>query len=173
MTHGSDESVAGLNALPSDELRALLLRCLAVPRWAAELAAVRPYPDPAALRARAAELAAGLSDAEVRQALADHPRIGDRPAAGSSTAAWSRAEQSGVDAGHAAAVRAANVAYEARFGHLYLVCASGRSGAELLADARARLANDPVTELAVVRRELAGIAAVRLGKAMAQPEESG
>jgi 2-oxo-4-hydroxy-4-carboxy-5-ureidoimidazoline decarboxylase len=159
------ESVTGLNARPEEELRALLLRCVAVPRWAAELAAARPYADPAAVRVRAAELTAGLSDDEVRQALADHPRIGDR------AAGWSRTEQSGVDGSDAVLareLRVANAEYERRFGHLYLVCASGRGGAELLADARARLGNDPVTELAVVRRELAGIAAIRLGRAMTE-----
>jgi 2-oxo-4-hydroxy-4-carboxy-5-ureidoimidazoline decarboxylase len=74
----------------------------------------------------------------------------------------SASEQSGVDESDADRLLAANVAYEARFGHIYLVCAAGRSSAELLADAANRMANDPVTELVVVRRELGRIARLRL-----------
>jgi 2-oxo-4-hydroxy-4-carboxy-5-ureidoimidazoline decarboxylase len=125
-----------------------------VDRWGRELAAGRPYADAAALLARADTVSASLSDDEVRRALADHPRIGERTRAGSMSAR----EQSGVDLDFAAA----NVAYEDRFGHIYLVCASGRGGAELLADLNDRLANDPVTELGVVRRELGRIAHLRL-----------
>jgi 2-oxo-4-hydroxy-4-carboxy-5-ureidoimidazoline decarboxylase len=62
---------------------------------------------------------------------------------------------------------AANRAYEQRFGRIYLVCAAGRSGAELLADLRARLANDPDTEFAVTVRELGKIALLRLAKVIA------
>jgi 2-oxo-4-hydroxy-4-carboxy-5-ureidoimidazoline decarboxylase len=162
------EEIERLNALPPAELRALLLRCLAVPRWADELVAARPFAGGEALVALGAEQAAGLSDAEVRQALADHPRIGERADPEQATAERSRREQSGVDAAAAAEFRAVNRAYEDRFGHLYLVCAAGRSGPELLADARSRLSNDPGTELAVVRRELAGIAAGRIRAELAR-----
>ncbi len=55
-----------------------------------------------------------------------------------------------------------NRAYEAKFGHVYLVCASGRSAEELLAVLQQRLGNDPVTERAVVRRELGLINRIRL-----------
>ena len=75
----------------------------------------------------------------------------------------SATEQSGVDSTALAdRLLAANLAYEQRFGHIYLVCASGRSGEELLADLAERMRNDPVTELSVVRRELGKIARLRL-----------
>lgn len=57
-----------------------------------------------------------------------------------------------------------NAAYEQRFGHVYLVCATGRSAAELLAIARERLGHDPAAEQDVVRRELAAINRIRLDK---------
>ncbi|HEX3789573.1 MAG TPA: 2-oxo-4-hydroxy-4-carboxy-5-ureidoimidazoline decarboxylase [Pseudonocardiaceae bacterium] len=154
-----------INALPAAELTELLLQCLAVPRWAHELAAGRPYADRDALLARADALAAGLADAEVQAAVADHPRIGERPSSASTTAALSAAEQSGVDSRDATLAErlaAGNADYERRFGHIYLVCASGRDGAEILADLRSRLANPPATELAVVRAELGKIAHLRL-----------
>ncbi|HEX9336660.1 MAG TPA: 2-oxo-4-hydroxy-4-carboxy-5-ureidoimidazoline decarboxylase, partial [Pseudonocardiaceae bacterium] len=89
----------------------------------------------------------------------DHPRIGERAAPGSMSAT----EQSGVDSMTLAdRLLAANLAYERRFGHIYLVCASGRDGEDLLADLAARMGNDPATELGVVRRELGKIARLRL-----------
>lgn len=138
------------------DVRPLLTDCLAVPRWVDAVLAGRPYADLDALKA-AADLPLG-SD-EIRQAMAAHPRIGEKPAAG-----WARAEQSGVD--NADAFAAANAEYEAKFGHVYLVCASGRSGEELLKILRERLNNDPATELAVAGRELLKIAELRLAKAV-------
>lgn len=153
------------NERPADELRSDLLRCVAVRRWAQTLVDGRPYADLADLLRVAEDLTARLTDDEVRLALADHPKIGQR-----TNSAWSRAEQSGVDdrdTDLAERLRDGNIAYEARFGHIYLVCATGRSGTEMLADLTARLANDPVTEIGVVRRELGKIAALRLRRVAA------
>jgi 2-oxo-4-hydroxy-4-carboxy-5-ureidoimidazoline decarboxylase len=158
------ERITQVNSLPAGELAARLRRCLAVPRWADELIGGRPYPDVEALCRRADELTAGLSDAEVLAALADHPRIGDRPAGSGPTASWSAAEQSGVDDDDVDPLRAANIEYEHQFGHIYLVCATGMSGQDMLADLRRRLTNSPNAELAVVRRELARIARTRLAR---------
>ena len=105
-----------------------------------------------------------MSTDDLRQALAGHPRIGDRRA---DSAGWSGQEQAGVPADDAALAQAladGNAAYERRFGHIYLVCATGRTGAELLALLRDRLGNDPEQEWAVVARELAKINRVRLAK---------
>ncbi|WP_370971883.1 2-oxo-4-hydroxy-4-carboxy-5-ureidoimidazoline decarboxylase [Amycolatopsis sp. cg9] len=140
----------------ADDVRPLLTACLAVPRWVDAIAGGRPYADLDALKA-AADLP--LSGEEIRQAMTAHPRIGEKPADG-----WARSEQSGVD--NADAFAAANAEYEAKFGHVYLVCASGRSGEELLKILRDRLGNDPATELAVAGRELLKIAELRLAKAV-------
>lgn len=148
------------NELPVDELRPRLLRCVAVPRWADALVNGRPYPSTTDLIRAADSLTANLVDEEVLLALADHPKIGQR-----TNSAWSRSEQSGVDDRDmylAERLLNGNIAYEARFGHIYLVCATGRSGTEMLADLTARLENDPVTEIGVVRGELGKIAALRL-----------
>ncbi|MET8994263.1 2-oxo-4-hydroxy-4-carboxy-5-ureidoimidazoline decarboxylase [Amycolatopsis sp. NPDC004169] len=144
------------NTADTTDVRPLLTECLAVPRWADAVLAGRPYADLDALQA-AADLP--LSSDEIRQAMAAHPRIGEKPAGG-----WARSEQSGVD--NADAFTAANAEYEAKFGHVYLVCASGRSGDELLKILRERLGNDPATELAIAGRELVKIASLRLAKAV-------
>ena len=173
MSAGSPSSLAEFNEGPPDRAAEALRPCNAAPRFAAELVAGRPYPDADALVSRAEEVARSLPWDEVSVALAAHPRIGDRVEGTSSEAQASRREQSSV-AGADDATRAAlldgNREYEARFGHVYLVCASGRTGAELLAVLRSRLANEAAYERTVARRELGKINALRLARLA---EESG
>ncbi|WP_281248859.1 2-oxo-4-hydroxy-4-carboxy-5-ureidoimidazoline decarboxylase [Lentzea fradiae] len=157
-------AVDSFNHAPEAELRPLLAECLAVPRWVDAVVAGRPYPSLDALLAASSAAAQGLSDAEVLGAIAGHPRIGERQRTGGVSASWSRSEQSGVDSSQADRLAAANAAYEDRFGHIYLVCATGLSGAQMLDDLASRLHNPPETELRVVNEELAKIAALRLQK---------
>ncbi|CAM4369071.1 2-oxo-4-hydroxy-4-carboxy-5-ureidoimidazoline decarboxylase [Nocardia ninae] len=152
--------LAGFHALPAHAATEALLTCCSSPEWARALVAARPYPSVDTLLDTADAVLAELPESEIDRALAGHPRIGERP----DTAASAR-EQAGV-ATAADAVRSAlaagNRAYEARFGHLYLVCASGRSGSELLAILEDRLGNDAETERRVMRTELAKINRIRL-----------
>jgi 2-oxo-4-hydroxy-4-carboxy-5-ureidoimidazoline decarboxylase len=155
----------GLNALPAPEAERLLAACCASPRWASAIAAGRPYSSPEELYAAADDALAGLDEDDVARALAGHPRIGER--AQGEGGAWSRREQAGVTGAQASTLQAlteGNRSYEAKFGQVYLVCASGRSAEELLEVLRQRLDNDPATERAVVRRELALINRVRLSR---------
>ena len=152
--------LAAFNALPAAQARDSLLACCRADRWAAQLTDGRPYPSLAALLARAAR---ALTDDDVTEALAGHPRIGQAPA--STHSSWSRSEQSGVataDETVRAGLAAGNRAYEDRFGHIYLVCAAGRSAPELLRILRSRLGHDPATERQVVRAELVKINELRL-----------
>ncbi|HTT00431.1 MAG TPA: 2-oxo-4-hydroxy-4-carboxy-5-ureidoimidazoline decarboxylase [Streptosporangiaceae bacterium] len=150
------------NALPADAAREHLLACCSSRRWAAEVAAGRPYASADEILARSDAAVAGLAQADLEQALAGHPRIGrpDGPPDGRS-----RREQAGAQAADPATLQAladGNEAYERRFGHIYLVRASGRSGAELLALLRERLGHDPAAEWEAVRRELGEINRIRL-----------
>jgi len=152
--------LAAFNALPAERARDLLLGCCHAGRWAAAVTAGRPYRALDALLARAG---GELTDVDVTEALAGHPRIGQAPAAGQS--AWSQREQAGVGgAGETvlAELAAGNRAYEERFGHIYLVCASGRSAGELLGILNNRLRNGPDAERDVVRSELRKINNQRL-----------
>jgi 2-oxo-4-hydroxy-4-carboxy-5-ureidoimidazoline decarboxylase len=156
--------VDSFNSAPEAELRPLLTECLAVPRWVDAMVAGRPYASMDALLAASHVAAQGLSDEEVLGAIAGHPRIGERQKTGGVSAKWSRSEQSGVDSSQADRLAAANAAYEDRFGHIYLVCATGLSGAEMLDNLSSRMDNPPDVELRVVNDELAKIAALRLQK---------
>ncbi|KZB80452.1 OHCU decarboxylase [Amycolatopsis regifaucium] len=158
-------TIREFNQAPAQDVRPVLTACLDVPRWVETLLARRPYTDLAALLAMS-EALTPLRPEEVRQAMTAHPRIGEKAGGESTEAGWSRSEQSGVDGDAAREFAAANAEYEATFGHVFLVCASGRSGAELLENLRSRLSNDPDQELEVAGRELAKIAALRLEKAV-------
>lgn len=159
---GGQISLGHLNALPAEVAQRQLLACCSSPRWAAEVASGRPFGSASEVLARSDRSVATLSQADLQEALAGHPRIGDRSRPG-----WSKGEQAGVQAADRATAQAlveGNAAYERRFGHIYLVCATGRSGPELLALLRERIGNDPAAESDVVRRELAKINQIRLRK---------
>jgi 2-oxo-4-hydroxy-4-carboxy-5-ureidoimidazoline decarboxylase len=165
--------LAGFNAAPAAEIEAALLACCSAPEWAQAVAGGRPYPSAEALWAAADAAVVELDDAGLAAALAGHPRIGER--AGAGHAASSGREQAGaLDAGATTAERlaAGNRAYEERFGHVYLVCASGRSGAELLAVLQDRLTNDPTTERGVTRSELSKINRLRLARLIGADQEA-
>ncbi|WP_377272244.1 2-oxo-4-hydroxy-4-carboxy-5-ureidoimidazoline decarboxylase [Peterkaempfera sp. SMS 1(5)a] len=150
-----------LNAASSAELDALLREVCASRGWASAVAATRPWPDGAALLAAGDAAVAELGEAGLREALAGHARIG-APKDGD---AVSRREQSGVRGageGLLRELREANAAYEARFGHVFLICATGRSAESMLAALRERCGHDPAAERETVRGELGRINAIRL-----------
>jgi 2-oxo-4-hydroxy-4-carboxy-5-ureidoimidazoline decarboxylase len=152
------------NSASADELRPLLHDCLSVPRWADEVLTLRPFPDRTTLLSVATSRARELTNDELHLAMAAHPRIGERRHGD----AWSQAEQAGVGESLSARLLDANTRYEHRFGHIYLVFASGKSGEELLAILESRLHNDPANELRIVNEELAKIAIGRLEQLVAE-----
>lgn len=155
-----------LNALDRDEAVEALLGCCAAAGWARQIADGRPYRTTDELLAAADGAWAARGPGELDAAMAGHPRIGER---GARLPAWSRQEQSGVgsDAGKLAALRDANAAYERHFGHVFLICATGRGPDEILAELRSRLANDPAAERAVAAAEIGKISALRLRQLVA------
>lgn len=159
--------VSELNALPRSEAVALLAPLVAVPSWAEALVDARPFADADDAIAAGRRLAEDWGEADVRAALAGHPRLGERPTGDDAGAAMSRAEQARLaedadDADLAARLAAGNAAYEARFGHVYLVRAKGRDAEELLAILERRLGHDPALERRIVHEQLVEITLLRL-----------
>jgi 2-oxo-4-hydroxy-4-carboxy-5-ureidoimidazoline decarboxylase len=157
-------TLAELNAAPEPVARELVRACADIPRWVDTVVAGRPYADLAALLERAGVLAAGWRPGEVRAALAQHPRIGERHVGTGADAELSAREQSavGVDRDLAERLRDGNLAYEERFSRVFLVRAAGRTGEEILALLERRLGNDEDTEIAETARELRAIALLRI-----------
>ncbi|MFJ4581869.1 2-oxo-4-hydroxy-4-carboxy-5-ureidoimidazoline decarboxylase [Streptomyces echinatus] len=139
------------NTAPADETRALLLHCLHSLRWSDRIAAHRPYPDPAALLAAADEAAYDLSPADLAEALAGES-LPELP-------------EDTYSAAHMA-LSAAHAAYEARFGHAFVIYLGDVPVDEvidrILEAIRSRLANDPEEERVTAADELRRLARGRL-----------
>jgi OHCU decarboxylase len=162
------EACARLNAAARDEAAAMLLGCCGSARWVGKMIDRRPFASRAALHEAAGEVWAGLGPEDHLEAFGRHPRIGDdAPEGRGPAAAWSRDEQSTTARGDAdvlARLRAANAAYEARFGFVFLVCATGKTATEILDRLELRMGHDKETELRIAAGEQAKITLLRLDK---------
>ena len=131
------------------------------------MAAARPFPSVDAVLAASDRTWSALSASDWSEALASHPRIGDRAATGRALREQSAALGAAPEI--QAALARANAEYEERFGRIFVVCAAGRSAREMLALCRQRLHNDPETELAAAAEEQRKINRLRL-EALARGE---
>jgi urate oxidase len=164
-----EDGLAAFNAMERDEAHARARVWLDVPRWADDVLAGRPYADVGRLEAAMVAASATISDTELEQALARHPRIGERADAAQHDAEHSTREQSGVDRADADVVRQleeGNRAYEERFGRVFIVRAAGRSGPEILDHLRHRLDNTDELERAATIDQLTQIAVLRMKEAL-------
>ena len=159
-----------LNRLPDETARTEFERCCGARRWITGMLARRPFADRAALMETASEVWRGLGPEDWREAFTHHPRIGDIEGLRkrfATTAAWASAEQAGAAAASEEVLRSlaeGNRRYEERFGHIFIVCATGKSAAEMDALLRARLGNDPESELRIAAGEQEKILRLRLEK---------
>ena len=164
MANPSPQAAATLgsfNAAPAGVAEREVLACCASGTFARAIAGGRPYRDPAALLAAVDAAFDVLSWDDIVEAMSEHPRIGDRAV----RTGMSAAEQSGAAAASDAVrqgLAEGNLAYEQRFGHVFLICASGLSGQEMLTSLQARLGNDDEAERTVVRAELLKITRLRM-----------
>ncbi|MGX1132684.1 2-oxo-4-hydroxy-4-carboxy-5-ureidoimidazoline decarboxylase [Streptomyces glaucescens] len=146
---------AAFNTAPADSVRHTLLTCLHSHRWADRVTAHRPYPDLGSLLAAADEAAYDLTPADMAEALAAES-LPDLP-------------EGTYEAAHTA-LNAAYAAYEARFGHVFVICVNDVSPDEalnhVLTAIRSRLTNDPEDERLVVAEELRHLARGRLADAL-------
>ncbi|MGI5340772.1 2-oxo-4-hydroxy-4-carboxy-5-ureidoimidazoline decarboxylase [Streptomyces sp. CA-181903] len=160
----SSSSVPGLtrfNAADDSAAKAALSEVCASTAWVAEVLRGRPYPDVRALLAASDAAVGRLDAAGLDEALAGHPPIG-RPTPGDAVSAGEQRGMAGAPPALAAEVHELNRAYRERFGHVFLVCASGLTAEELRDALRSRLGNPPERERDVVRAELGRINRLRL-----------
>jgi 2-oxo-4-hydroxy-4-carboxy-5-ureidoimidazoline decarboxylase len=156
-------TLGSFNAAPAADAERDVLTCCASTAFAKAVAGGRPYPDAAALLAAVDAAFDTLTWDDIAESMNGHPRIGDRTAQGEMSAA----EQSGAAAAAEEVKRGladGNRAYEERFGHIFLICASGLSGREMLTQLQARLTNNQDAERGVVRAELLKITRLRITK---------
>ena len=189
--------VAELDRATAEKAAHLLRPSCASACWIDRLVGGRPYESLEALTAASDAAIAALSWPDIEEALAAHPRIGDRALrqeppgqeppgqeppgqeppgqeppgqerpGQERESSWSRQEQAaaaGAGADIQARLRAGNAQYEERFGHVFLICATGRSATEMLSALHGRLGNDAAAEREIVRTELRQIVRLRLAK---------
>ena len=150
-----------------------LLDCCGSTKWAEEMAGARPFANAAELFAEADKIWAGLSRKEWLAAFRHHPPIGSAKAAGKQSAKakqWSRGEQAASQKTSEETRRvlaAANQAYHAAFGYVFLICAAGKSSEEILKSLQQRLGNDAEAELKIAAEEQRKITRLRLEKMLA------
>ena len=159
-----------LNELNGSVAREELMRCCHSSRWADFVLARRPFCSFTDLLRVADEGFAILERNDWLEAFSAHPKIGDIDslrAKYSSTLDWSKGEQSGVDAAQEAVLEGlsrGNEEYEKRFGHIFIVCATGKSAAQMLEILQSRINSDPAEELKSAAHEQSKITKIRLEK---------
>jgi allantoicase len=152
-----------------------LLACCGSSAWAQAMARARPFATTQALETAADRIWSELAPADWLEAFSRHPRIGEQKAqkeAPAQAQRWSEGEQAGMRSASEAtraALAEANRAYQAKFGFVFLVCASGKTADELLSACRARVANTPEVELRTAAEEQRKITRLRLAKLVGAP----
>ena len=165
------DAVRALDDLGASDCAERLRHCCGSTRWVEAMVAARPFETLERSSDLATRIWWGLGRDDWLEAFNAHPRIGDLDALRQRYAAqdkrWSQGEQGAV-AGAAESVLEAlaegNRVYEERFGHLFIVCATGKGAEDMLAILQRRLANDPDDEWNIAAGEQLAITHLRLEK---------
>jgi OHCU decarboxylase len=169
-------TLAEFNALPSTQAEKLLMDCCGSARWAAGVAARRPFAFVEALHKAADSIWWNLDRADWLEAFSRHPQIGAKPAVGSESARkWAAGEQLGARTASddvKERLARANRAYFEKFGYIYIVCATGKSAEAMLAILNQRLQNDAPSEISIAAEQQRLITRIRLDKLLAGEERT-
>lgn len=158
------------NALPPTEAASLLQQCNAATAWYDAMAAARPFAGIAAMKESAGKIWNSLGEKDYLQAFEAHPMIGD---VGSlrqkyaSTKAMASGEQAGASGADEAVLQELsdlNYQYLEKFGFIFIVFATGKSAAEMLALLKARIGNSREKEIENAAAEQLKITLLRIDK---------
>lgn len=165
-----DDALQKLNASSEKTAFDELLRCCGASKWALRVMSARPFADTKSLFAASERALAGLEPIDWREAFSHHPQIGDIESLREKFAAtsdWAQSEQRGTSAAPEVVLRAlaeGNRDYAAKFGFIFIICATGKSAGEMWAALQNRLSNDAETELKNAAEEQKKITRLRLHK---------
>ncbi|MGW0842779.1 2-oxo-4-hydroxy-4-carboxy-5-ureidoimidazoline decarboxylase [Streptomyces sp. NPDC002787] len=167
----STPGLARFNALEEHAATAALHEACASAEWGRRLLAGRPYATVEDLFAASDAAMAELTDQDLAQAMAGHPPIG-RPKPGDPTSAREQRGMAGASAELKAEMLELNLAYQEKFGHVFLICATGRTGEQMRDAVRERIGNAPEREREIVRTELGKINRIRLTRLVEEEARS-
>ncbi len=159
-----------LNRLSEVDAAVAFEQCCAAQRWVERMVIDRPFESLAEMLEISDRIWEECDVDDYLEAFQGHPRIGDVESLAkkyANTKGWAGGEQKGVEGADREVLERlakGNVDYEAKFGHIFIVCATGKSAAEMLALLEARMPNDPKTELMVAAEEQNKITRIRLKK---------
>jgi 2-oxo-4-hydroxy-4-carboxy-5-ureidoimidazoline decarboxylase len=165
-----NEALARWNESAFDVAVAEILPCCGSMAWAREMAMRRPMQDDATLLAASDDIWRTLPASDWMEAFRSHPRIGESKLSRSSTStstAWAKQEQEKVataDDSVKSALTEGNRNYEEKFGHIFIVCATGKSASEMLEILNLRMRNDSETEFREAAEQQRQITQIRLKK---------
>ncbi|MEU6479965.1 2-oxo-4-hydroxy-4-carboxy-5-ureidoimidazoline decarboxylase [Streptomyces sp. NPDC047017] len=162
-TSSTPSGLARFNALPEAAARAALLEACASTAWAQRLLAARPHAGAEDLYAASDAAMAELTAADLAEAMAGHPPIG-RPKPGDPTSAREQSGMAGASEALKAEMLELNLAYQDKFGHVFLICATGRTGEQMRDAVKERIGNAPEQEREIIRTELGKINRIRLAR---------
>ena len=162
------ETWQAIDAAQPEDARRLLRACCGSERWVERMMRGRPFASRETALSAARDEWLALDETDWKEAFGHHPKIGDREALRRrfpETHHLSAREQAGVDGAHGdvlGELASGNQEYEARFGYIFIVCATGKSADEMLTLLRERLTNNPADEIRLAAGEQAKITALRL-----------
>jgi 2-oxo-4-hydroxy-4-carboxy-5-ureidoimidazoline decarboxylase len=162
-SNSTPPGLARFNALEEHAALAALHEACASTAWAKRLLAARPYATADDLYTASDAAMAELTAEDLQEAMAGHPPIG-RPKPGDPTSAREQRGMAGASEELKAEMLELNLAYQDRFGHVFLICATGRTGEQMRDAVRERIGNSPEREREIVRTELGKINRIRLAR---------
>ncbi|GGP59324.1 2-oxo-4-hydroxy-4-carboxy-5-ureidoimidazoline decarboxylase [Streptomyces melanogenes] len=161
MTSTSTPGLARFNTSDDSTALAALHEVCASSVWGSKLLARRPYATADELFAASDAVMAELDVKDLEEAMAGHPPIG-RPKPGDPTSAREQRGMAGATEELKAEMLELNLAYQDRFGHVFLICATGATGEQMRDAMKARIGNTAEAEREIVRAELGKINRIRL-----------
>ncbi|MFD4691794.1 2-oxo-4-hydroxy-4-carboxy-5-ureidoimidazoline decarboxylase [Streptomyces sp. NPDC058463] len=172
MTSSSTPGLARFNTLAAVEATAALHEVCASAAWGSTVLAHRPYATAEALFSTSDAATAELSPEDLAEAMAGHPPIG-RPKPGDPASAREQRGMAGASEELRTEMLELNLAYQERFGHVFLICATGATGEQMRDAVKSRIGNSPEQEREIVRTELGKINRIRLTRLVQETPEQG
>jgi 2-oxo-4-hydroxy-4-carboxy-5-ureidoimidazoline decarboxylase len=164
-------AIEQINQLPPSEFREAVYRCCASSRWANQMVKAGPYLSVEGLQDKAVEIWSSMTNEDYLEAFKGHPMIGSDLDAlrrkFTHTSEWSEGEQAGMQSASESVLKrlqAANIQYLNRFGYIFIVCATGKSAAEMVGMLEVRLTNLSDVEMTIAAGEQQKITTIRLNK---------
>ncbi|SFY02068.1 2-oxo-4-hydroxy-4-carboxy-5-ureidoimidazoline decarboxylase [Streptomyces atratus] len=169
MTSSSTPGLARFNTLADDEATTALHEVCASAAWGRAILSRRPYAGAEALLLASDAATAALTPKDLGDAMAGHPPIG-RPKPGDPTSSHEQRGMAGATEALKAEMLELNLAYQERFGHVFLICATGATGEQMRDAVKSRIGNSPEQERGIVRTELGKINRIRLTRLVTEGE---